>query len=299
MFEKVLYATDFSAYAKKTLDCIAGFPGAHDVVLLHVNEEVRSPRGGGKIGDVLSGPDKNLLKEEKRRLENLSPGLRVTTAIKTSTDTAGAIIETAEEKAVSLIVVGARGKSLVEGILLGSVSTAILRRSRTSVLIMRHKIIEEMKKKTYEMYCPMILSKVLCPVDFSPFTDLSISFLSSTSGVGSVILLHVVSRGETEAELDNAVRNARNQIEEIRSSLAAQGIKARAIIRTGDPAFEIARTADEEDVSVIWMSSHGKGWFQELLIGSTANSVAMAAKRPVIIIRKPEATGQNPQFFPP
>jgi nucleotide-binding universal stress UspA family protein len=47
------------------------------------------------------------------------------------------------------------------------------------------------------------------------------------------------------------------------------------------------------------MSSHGKGWFQELLIGSTANSVAMAAKRPVIIIRKPEATGQNPQFFPP
>jgi len=287
MFEKVLFSTDFSEYAKSALDCLAGFPGARDVILFHVVEEVRSPRGGGEIGDTFYRTGENFLKEEKRYLENLSQNLRVTTAVKTSSDTAGAIIETAEERGVSLIVIGARGNSLVEGILLGSVSMAVLRRSRTNVLIMRHKIIEKMKAKTYEMFCPMILCRVLCPIDFSQYSDNAIALLRTTKGVGEVILLHVVSQGETEAEIEDAVRTAKGQIEAIRSSLAAQGIKVRTNVRTGNPTFEITRTADEEDVSVIWMSSHGKGWFRELLLGSTAYTVAMNAKRPVIIIRSP------------
>jgi nucleotide-binding universal stress UspA family protein len=288
MFEKILFPTDFSEYAKRTLDCIAGFPGARDVILFHVVEEARSPRGGGEIGDIFYRTGENFLKEEKRYLENLSQNLRVTTAVKTSSDTAGAIIETAEERGVSLIVVGARGNSLVEGILLGSVSMAVLRRSRTNMLIMRHKIIEEMKAKTYEMFCPMILFRVLCPVDFSRYSDSAIALLSRTKGVRGVILLHVVSHGDTEAEIGDAIQKAKAQIEAIRSNLAAQGINVRTIVRTGNPSFEITRIADEEDVSVIWMSSHGKGWFRELLLGSTAFTVAMNAKRPVIIIRKPE-----------
>jgi nucleotide-binding universal stress UspA family protein len=288
MFEKILFPTDFSEYAKRALDCIASFPGARDVILFHVVEEARSPRGGGEIGDIFYRTGENFLKEEKRYLENISQNLRVTTAVKTSSDTAGAIIETAEERGVSLIVVGARGKSRVEGILLGSVSMAVLRRSRTNVLIMRHKITEEMKAKTYEMFCPMILLRVLCPIDFSKYSDSAIALLCRTKGVRGVILLHVVSQGETEAEIGDAVQKAKGQIEAIRSSLSAQGIEVKTIVRTGNPTFEITRIADEEDVSVIWMSSHGKGWFREFMLGSTAYTVAMNAKRPVIIIRTPE-----------
>ena len=288
MFEKILFPTDFSECTKKTLDCIAGFPGARDVILFHVVEAARSPRGGGEIGDTFYRTGENFLKEEKRYLENLSQNLRVTTAVKTSSDTAGAIIETAEERGVSLIVIGARGKSSVEGIPLGSVSLAVLRRSRTNVLIMRHKIIEEMKAKTYEMFCPMILFRVLCPVDFSMYSDRSIALAGATPGIGEVILLHVVSQGETEAEIEDAVQKAKGQIDATRDILATKGIKVRTIVRTGNPTTEITRIADEEDASVIWMSSHGKGWFRELLLGSTAHTVAMNAKRPVIIIRKPE-----------
>jgi nucleotide-binding universal stress UspA family protein len=288
MFEKVLFPTDFSAYAKKTLECVAGFPGARDVILFHVVEEARSPRGGGEIGDTFYRAGENFLREEKRYLENLSRNLRVTTVVKTSSDTAGAIIETAGEKGVSLIVIGARGNSLVEGILLGGVSMAVLRRSRTNVLIMRHKIIKDMKAKTYAMFCPMILLRVLCPVDFSKYSENAIDLISTMKGVGEVILLHVVSKGETETEIEEAARTADTQIRAIRDSLTAKGIKARTIVRRGSPSHEITGIADEEDVSVIWMSSHGKGWFRELLLGSTAYTVAMNAKRPVMIIRKPE-----------
>jgi nucleotide-binding universal stress UspA family protein len=289
MFEKILFTTDFSAYAKKTLDCIAGFPGARDVILFHVVEEARSPRGGGEISNTFfQTGENNLLRDEKRYLENLSKDLRVTTAVKTSSDTAGAIIETAEEMGVSLIVIGARGNSLVEGILLGSVSKAVLRRSRTNVLIMRHKIIEDMKGDTYHKFCPGILSRVLCPTDFSEYSDKAIILASRMTGIREVILLHIVSKGETEVEIEDAVRKAEIQVGGIRDSLADQGINARAIVRTGSPAHEITMIADGEDVSVIWMNSYGKGWFRELLLGSTVSTVAMNAKQPVLIIRKPQ-----------
>jgi nucleotide-binding universal stress UspA family protein len=289
MFEKILFTTDFSAYAKKTLDCIAGFPGARDVILFHVVEEARSPRGGGEISDTFfQMGENNFLKEEKRHLENLSQNLRVTIAVKTSSDTAGAIIETAEERGVSLIVIGARGNSLVEGILLGSVSKAVLRRSRTNVLIMRHKITDDMKGETYHKFCPGILSRVLCPTDFSEYSDNAITLASRMTGIREVILLHIVSQGETEDEIEDAVQKAEIRMEGIRDGLAAKGINARVIVRTGSPAHEITRIADEEDVSVIWMNSYGKGWFRELLLGSTVSTVAMNAKQPVLIIRKPE-----------
>lgn len=286
MFSRILFPTDFSEYAKKSLDCIAGFPGARDVILLHVVEEARSPRGGGEIGDALFRDEKRSLKEEKHYLESLGNHLNVTAEVKVSSDTAGTILETAEDRGASLIVVGARGRSIVEGILLGSVSRAVLRRSRTSVLIMRHKLVERMTGKTYEMICPRILSRILCPVDFSRCSDHAVSLVGRNEDPGEVILLYVVSRGETESEIEDCLIRAKSRLEAIRGTLAARGVNTRIIVRSGNPALEIAKAAEEEDVSVIWMSSHGKGWFHELMLGSTADEVAVNAKRPVIIIRK-------------
>jgi nucleotide-binding universal stress UspA family protein len=291
MFEKLLFSTDFSEYAKSALPCIAGFPGAREVILLHVCEEARSTRGGGDIGEIFLRACANLLHEEKHTLEHLGPALRVTTVVKTSSDIPGAILDTAEETGASLIVLGARGNSLVEGILLGSVSTAVLRRARTSVLVIRHKMVESLTGKTYEMFCPMILARLLCPVDFSSHSDHAIALLRATPGVREVILLHVISRGETGGEIEEATREARDQVETIGNSLASQGIAVRTMMRTGDPASLITAISDEEDVSVIWMSSHGKGWFRDVLLGSTASSVAMNARRPVLVIRAPGEQG--------
>lgn len=288
MFGKILFATDFSEYAKKILDYIGGFPGTREILLLHVLEKARSPRGGGELSEILSENDRIALREEKHSLETLGKHLKVTTVVKTSSDIAGAILETAEEQGVSLIVVGARGKSLMEDVLLGSVSIALLRRSRVNVMIMRHKFVEGLSCRTFAMSCPVILSRVLCPIDFSLFSDYAVALLPTTGGVGEVILLNVVSQGETAAEIDDAVEKATIQMEAIRRHLAAKGLGARVIVRKGNPGLEITKVADEEDVSLIWMSSHGKGWFRELLVGSTAYTVAMNGKKPVLIIRKPD-----------
>jgi nucleotide-binding universal stress UspA family protein len=294
MFQRVLFATDFSEYAKKALDCIAGFPGVKEIILLHILEEARSPRGGGEIHETLTPYESNSLREEKNHLEKLVKNLKVTIEVRASSDTAGAIIEIAEEKGVTLIVVGARGSSIVEGILLGSVSMAVIRRSKMNVLVMRHKITEGLTGKTYELLCPMILSRILCPIDFSPSSDTAIHLLQSTKGIGEIILLNVVSRGETEVDIRNAVEEAERQLEAVGKTLSNQGSTVRTMVKTGDPGSEIIKVADDEGVSVIWISSCGKGWFRELVLGSVAHSVAVNAKQPVIIIctSKPEGTNQ-------
>lgn len=292
MFQRVLFATDFSEYAKKALDCIAGFPGLKEIILLHILEEARSPRGGGEIPETLTPHERNSLQEEKKHLEKLVKNLKVTIEVRTSSDTAGAILETAEEKGVTLIVVGARGSSIVEGILLGSISMAVIRRSKMNVLVMRHKIAEGLTGKTYEMVCPVIFSRILCPIDFSPSSETAIDLLRSTKEIGEIILLNVISRGETEVEIRKGVEAAERQIESIGKTLSKQGISVRTMVKTGDPGSEIIKVANDEDVSVIWISPRGKGWFRELLLGSVAHSVAVNARQPVLIIRtsKPEGT---------
>lgn len=289
MFRRILFATDLSEYAKKALDYIAGFPDAREVLLLYVLQAARSPRGGGEVVESFTERERSLLTEERRHLESLNENLKVTTMVKAAYDIPGAIIETAEKEGVSLIAVGARGNSVVEGILLGSVSTAIIRRSRTNVLVLRHTLVEDMAGKRHELSCPVILARILCPTDFSSFSDRAISLVSTTKGIGEIILLNVVSHGETESEIKNAVEDAKERIERLRGDLSVHGIETRSIVRIGNPASEIIEVADEEDVSLIWIGSHGKGWFKELLIGSTAYDVAMNARKPVIIIREVES----------
>jgi nucleotide-binding universal stress UspA family protein len=298
MFEKILLATDFSAYATKTLECIAGFPGAREVILFHAAEEAISPRGGGEIGDTLFRPEYEHLREQKRYLEGLDPEIRVTTTITAASDTAGAIISAAEERGACLIVMGARGSNLMDGILLGSVSMAVIRRSGTSVLIMRHKTVGDLKEQNFELFCPRILCRALCPVDFSPSSDHALALAGATPAIGELLLLHVVPPGEAGSATGDAVQQAKGQLATIRDDLTRKNIRARVFVRTGNPVTEIIRIADEEDASVIWMSSRGAGWLRELLIGSTAFAVAMNAQRPVMVIRQPKCGGEDPPFSP-
>ncbi|MCX5854633.1 MAG: universal stress protein, partial [Deltaproteobacteria bacterium] len=58
-------------------------------------------------------------------------------------------------------------------------------------------------------------------------------------------------------------------------------------IRLGRPPDEIISLADAEDISLILMSSHGKGLLTELFVGSTTLGVAIHTNRPLMVIRTP------------
>jgi nucleotide-binding universal stress UspA family protein len=286
MFEKVLILTDFSEHARRLLDCITGIQGIREIILLHVIEDLRSPMGTETVETFVKSAAENSFQIEKRYLETLSPNIQVTLELITSSDIAGTVLETAEKNGINLIVISAYGMGMKAGLLTGNVTTEVLCRiNRINILVMRHKIIETLTGRTYEKFCPMIFSRILCPTNLSPNSERAIALASTIKGVGEIILLHVISPDEAGIENQEAARTVEIRIGAIRDTLAAKGIRSRAIIKTGHPASEITGTAEKEDVSVIWISSYEKGCLHDFFLGSMANDIVMNTTRPVIIIR--------------
>ena len=53
----------------------------------------------------------------------------------------------------------------------------------------------------------------------------------------------------------------------------------------GEPATEIIRTAEEQAVDLIAMSTHGHRFLADLLHGTTADKVRHLVKVPVLLLR--------------
>lgn len=284
MFTRVLFPTDFSEHARRAQDCIGQLPGIHEVILLHVVETEKSGRERWVEGAIEKTVMRSL-NEEKTLLEKTGIVVKVRIEPPRARSVGQAIVDVAAEEEATVIVMSARGKNLIKGLLLGSVSSHILRHAPIPLLIMRYKVIESLSGVVYQKFCPMILSRVLCPTDFSTFSDQAIRTASNIPGIGSIVLLHVISRGETKEEILENEALAIKNLEESRDSLEKRGIQATTIVRRGSPPHEINHVAEEEDVSLICMSSYGRGWFEDLLVGSTCVEVAKNTMRPILILR--------------
>ncbi len=282
MFEKVLFPTDFSEYAQKTLECIGEIPGIKELVLLHIVDATHPSKRGWTHGPHIENA-KILMEEKKEFIESL--GLKVKTKVDVITEgeVYREILGTADKEKASLIVMGARGKSPIKDLLLGSVTTNVVRHAKTNLLIMRYKLVEDLEGLKYEKFCPMIFSKVLLPTDFSEHAGKTISFVKDIKEIKEMVLLNVVSKGETTEEIEENVNEAKGKLGDVRGEL--EGFMVKDHVRVGNLPEEIISTAEDEDVSLIAMSPHGKGWFKELLVGSTTCAVVRRAKRPILVVR--------------
>jgi nucleotide-binding universal stress UspA family protein len=291
MFEKVLVTLDFSPDSQKILDQITEIPGIQEVVLLHVVDATRPSRLGWTHGPHIENT-KLLLAEKKEALEHLGLKVRISVDVIVNAITQGtiaqAIIEIAETEDVSLIIVGARGINPIQELLLGSVSSTVLRNAKMNVLVMRPDLVSGAGPAAHRP----LFSNVLVPTDFSTPADEVISVLKTLEGMKNVALLHVVSSAETKAEIDECVVNAQARLAALQKDLAGAGIAANLRVRIGDPTEMILSVAEEEEVSLIAMNAHGTDWLRNLVLGSTTFTVVRRTKKPVLIVR----TGSKPEM---
>jgi nucleotide-binding universal stress UspA family protein len=281
MFEKVLVPTDFSKHAKKIIECIGEIPGLKEVVLLNVISRDPLARVWDPVAEVKDA--EKMLMKEKGALNAPEINVKVRAVSVLEGEVASAIQIVAEEEKVALVAMGARGKSRIRSALLGSVSRNVLRYGDTHLLIMRYKTVEggELDK-----YCAKIFSKVLYPTDFSQPAEAALSFLKDIRGIGELVLLNVVSKGETDEEIDANESAAKERINEIAQELSKGGLKITSKVVVGHPVEVIRSEAENEDVSLIAMSSQGALAIKKGTIGSTAYDVANSANRPVLILRR-------------
>lgn len=288
MFEKVLVALDFSAYSQKIFDCISEIPGIQEAVLLHVVDATQPSKLGWTTEPYIENA-KLLMAEKKEALEHLGFKVRISVDVIVNVITQGtvsqAILEAAETHNVSLIIMGARGINPIQELLLGSVSSTVLRQTKKNILVMHFNPEQEDTDATGDTSRQKLFSRLLVPTDFSPSARDALSFIKTVPSVKEVILLHVINRVESQPEIEAAIQEAQTRLADMRKDLAGSDLAVKHHIRVGDPTEMTLSVAKEDNVSLIAMSAYGTDWFREMLVGSTTFTVVRRTRKPVLVIR--------------
>ncbi len=81
------------------------------------------------------------------------------------------------------------------------------------------------------------------------------------------------------------IKEDRAYLERLVLEIRSNGIEADSMLAKGDPATEILRVAEEEEVDLIAMATHGHRFIADVLKGATADRVRHLARVPVLMIR--------------
>jgi nucleotide-binding universal stress UspA family protein len=136
--------------------------------------------------------------------------------------------------------------------------------------------------------------KVLCAVDFSPSTTVTIETARQIAEAnnGTVILLHVVPM-PVEAigqplmiePLSGAEEDARKRLNRLAAESLTHGYEI--VVVTGEPAPSVVQAAEEHAADLIVMATHGRTGLKHFFLGSVAERVVREASMPVMTVRVP------------
>ena len=109
----------------------------------------------------------------------------------------------------------------------------------------------------------------------------------------TILLIHVAdgwaARNIKQLDLRESeeMREDREYLERVAAGFVASGIRAEALLATGDPATEITAAADREHCDLIAMATHGHKLIGDVIHGSVANAVRHKSMVPVLLVRAP------------
>lgn len=208
-------------------------------------------------------------------------------------DPAETIAAEAEAFGADLIVMGSRGRTALEGLFMGSVTTGVLARTKHPMLILRGKPAPE----------DDALKVGIC-VDGSAYGQTAVKFAlkhQSLFGRAAKFNLIAVAPDVTNAAMPELgfglptmspeeIAAAEKQTFEdmadtVRPIFEKAGVEPKEVMLVGDAGKEIAAYAKKK-LDLIVMGSHGYGRFKSAVMGSTAMRVASSGDVPILLIRR-------------
>jgi universal stress protein A len=147
----------------------------------------------------------------------------------------------------------------------------------------------------------MKINSILFPTDFSKNNDAAFRVASSLAAEAKATLYVVyvfdvrslsAAMGDSAYLFAPSWENERREAQEQLNGVpTAPGVKCVREFLTGSPAAEILRFAENNDVGMIVMASHGRIGLSRLLMGSVAEGVMRKARCPVLVVKQPVEKG--------
>lgn len=139
----------------------------------------------------------------------------------------------------------------------------------------------------------MKLQHILVPLDFSSDAEQALDYAVTFAQQfqARLTLLHVIYIPATAevnlsayfAQMENG---AQQRMETYQKRLEDAGLAAKTIIIRGNPYHGIVEMAQDKQVDLIIIGTHGHTGFQHLLLGSVAERVVRLAPCPVMVTRE-------------
>lgn len=197
------------------------------------------------------------------------------------------IAREAAAESADLVVMGSHGRGAIGGMLLGSATQSFISGSSIPLLVVREGAQPEG-------------SRLLLATDGSAHGLRAAQFLARhralAPGEGAVRLLHVspglpgtlpetLRARAREALLGDHQSGFEAAVAEPGRLLREAGFACDPVHALGDPAAEIARSAQVDDCDLVVMGSHGQGPVAGALLGSVVQKVMAATTVPVLVVR--------------
>ena len=229
------------------------------------------------------------LKDQEEALRSALPEARVDSSL-----LQGFVTEALERQAKSigakLIIMTTHGRTGVSRAWLGSVADSLVRHSNFPLLVIR-------SLENEESFPEPRFDHVLVPLDGSEVGE---KILEPTVELGKAMgsrftLLHVVSPHVTvgarvsplpSGQMKQRVGKAEEYLSGVARRLAEVGIEAQPKLESHyAPARAILHAAEEEDVDLIAIATHGYTGVKRALLGSVTDKVLRASRWPLLLER--------------
>lgn len=294
MYEDVLVATDLSEASDLTLKVVPELRalGLERVTLVHA-QSVPYTYSVSRMNDFSSSrrvaeralQQQTEALQEQGRYYDFEVSSRLLSG---SENEAQQLVNHVNEADPDLLVVGTRGASLATEFFLGGVTSRLLQNLSMPLFLVRIDV----EDGEPELAAPAgdLLNHVLFPTDFS---DLSLNVLNQVGDwnldrlddqglLETFELLHVQEPLKSDERTDEDIRQ---RLEELKETLPDR-LRSKTIVtpRRGSTVSQILTRCREQDVSLVAMSSQGRGVVSEVVLGSVSFQVARQASSHVLLI---------------
>ena len=206
---------------------------------------------------------------------------------------ADAVVEYADQMDIQMIVMASHGYSAIERWTHGSVAERVLQSAPVPLLLVRAR--EEGSEAVPAAHA---CDRTLVPLDGSKLAEQVLpTIIPIAKALGCELTLFRVPVAYSAGPLtgrwylpqnssyETADQDAQAYLERMASSIREQGVTVSTVTRLGPVAKAIIDYAEDNDIDLIAMCTHGRTGVARWALGSVADRVLRAGDKPILLVR--------------
>jgi nucleotide-binding universal stress UspA family protein len=269
LFERVFLPLDFSDQSDLMVDCIAQLKryGAKEVILFYAVPK-------GRTADAY----------DERRMNEFARVITVegipTRTIKEAGDPASMIIKVSKREKATMIAMAPTGKGRAKELLIGSVSLAVIRKSKIPVFLGKFPSVKEGLRE-----CGMLDSALISyelAHGTKQITDMAQQM--GDAGMRRATIFHVIHSSKHDMGDDLRFREVKSELDQIKNGLNTPNCELDTHIHFGTPSYNIMEAAREIGAGVIVMGVRNKSLWRKIALGTTTEDLIRQSPTNLLLV---------------